>query len=568
MENLFKNMGLSQNVLKSIEKLGYTTPSEIQSLLIPAILEDHDALGEAQTGTGKTLAFAAGILSKLDKRKKGVKAIILSPTRELALQISKEFDMLDIDRKFNTVAVYGGSDIRKQISILRNNPDIVIGTPGRVKDLIERKKLNLTVIDYFVLDEADEMLNMGFIKDIEMILSKTARDKKVLMLSATMPNQIKDLAENYMRSGFKHLKAKATSRTADNIVQSYVVVTSKVKQEALCRIIDSKNISKSLIFVKTKRDCDELAEELENKGYSVGVLHGDISQGTRIRTLERFKKHEFKYLIATDVAARGIHVNGIELVINYHIPFDKESYIHRIGRTGRAQSSGEAISLITSKERDFMKRVEKHVNSKINEINIPGKKEILEVKYSEMLKNANDLVEIDELNDEMAYIRDLNKTDLMKLSAALLKYNVTKEIGSDLNKEINVKERQVRSVDENKKRIFINVGKKDRIRKNEFLDFVVEESGMGLNQFSNLEILETFSFIDINSEMAEKFIKKINGTDVNGRTVNAEISTKKSKSSGGRNRNFGGRDRNSSSRDRNSSRRDNNRDGKNFNKRK
>ncbi len=537
MENLFKNMGLSQNVLKSIEKLGYTAPSEIQSLLIPTILEDHDALGEAQTGTGKTLAFAAGILSKLDKNKKGVKAIILSPTRELALQICKEFYALDTSGEFNIAAVYGGSDIRKQINMLRSNMDIVIGTPGRVKDLIERKKLNLTVIDYFVLDEADEMLNMGFIKDIKEILSKTARDKKVLMLSATMPKQIKELAEEFMKSGYKHLKAKSDTKTADNITQSYVVVTSKLKLEALCRIIDSKKISKSLIFVKTKRDCDELAVELENRGYSVGVLHGDISQGTRIRTLERYKNHEFKYLIATDVAARGIHVKGIDLVINYSIPFDKESYIHRIGRTGRADASGEAVSLITSKERDFMKRVEKYTNSKIKESNIPTKKEILDTKYNEILENVNNIIE-ENLDNEMTFIRDLNKTDLMKLSAALLKYNVFKEIGSELNKEINVKERQVRSVEENKKRIFINVGKKDRIRKNDFLDYITEKSSMGLNQFSNLEILETFSFIDINSEMAEKFIKKINGNEINGRVINSEISTKKS---GGRSNNRGRR---------------------------
>ncbi len=551
MENLFKKLGLSKNVLKSIEKLGYTTPSEIQSLLIPVILDGKDVFGQAKTGTGKTLAFAASVLSNINREKTGVKAIILSPTRELALQISKEFKDLDRDREFNITAVYGGSDIKKQINILNSGPDIVIGTPGRVKDLIKRKKLNLTVIDYFVLDEADEMLNMGFIKDIEEIFTKTARDKQVLMLSATMSRQVKVLVENYLRKDYKHIQVESDTKTADNIKQGFHVVNTKDKPEILSRIIDARTIKKAIVFVKTKSDCDSLTEELLNRGYLADVIHGDIPQGQRIRTLDKFKRNEFKILIATDVAARGIHINNIELVVNYHLPFDKEAYVHRIGRTGRADNHGEAISLITQKEKDMINRISKYINHPIVPLDVPQKEEIMKVKYDEVMKNAKDLIAENNMDTELEFVRDLNKTDLVKLSAALLKYSVTKEIGSDLQKEIVVKERSVRTVDDGTKRTFINIGKKDRIRKTEFLEFIEEITSLKKDKFSNIEILENFSFIDVDETVVEDFIKLISGNEYNGRKINAEISTKKS-TKRPRDNKFDGRSRNNRSFDRKS----------------
>ncbi len=529
MENLFKDMELSSNVKNSIEKLGYTNPSEIQRQLIPVILNGDDALGQAQTGTGKTLAFAAGILSKINKEKEGVKAIVLSPTRELALQISREFTLLDQEKEFNMVEVYGGSDIQKQIKALRAKPDIVIGTPGRVKDLINRKKLNLTTIDFFVLDEADEMLAMGFVSEIEDILYNTARDKQVLMLSATMPKQIKSLVEKFMRNDFKHIVVKAESKTHDNITQSYYVVTQKLKLEVLCRVIDSKKINKSIIFVKTKRECDEISLELQKRGYETKVLHGDISQNIRTKTLEEFKHGGFKYLIATDVAARGIHVDNIDLVINYHIPFDKESYVHRIGRTGRASQKGEAVSLITSKEKDFIRKMEKFANCKITELGIPTKDEILDVKVKEILTEVENLVEKNDLDKEIEYVRDLNKGDLIKFSAALLKFNINQQIGAELHKELVIKERSVREVNSNKDRVFINIGRKDGLRKNKLIEFIEEATEISEENLSNIEILETFSFVDVNKEYTEKLISNMIGEKYNTRNVNAEISGKKAK---------------------------------------
>ncbi len=557
MENLFKQLGLSTNVLKSIDNLGYTTPSEIQALLIPVIMNGKDTFGQAKTGTGKTLAFAASVLSKINKDKKGIKAIILSPTRELAMQIGKEFQELDQTNEFNTLTVYGGSDISKQIQALKGNVDIVIGTPGRVKDLIERRKLNLTTIDFFILDEADEMLNMGFIEDIETILYNTSRDKQVLMLSATMSKEIKVLVEKYMREDYEYIHVKSDSKTNENIEQNFYVVNNKVKLEALCRIIDSKTINKAIIFVKTKKDCDELSMELQSRGYNSDVLHGDISQNQRIKTLHRFKSHSFKFLIATDVAARGIHVDNIDLVVNYHIPFDKEAYIHRIGRTGRANSKGEAISLITSREMGFITKIERFANCKVTEKQVPKKEEIVTLKYNEVLEKAQSLIDENLLEEEMAYVRDLNKGDVIKLCAALLKQTVSKAIGSDLNANLEVKERKVRNLNENKDRVFINVGKKDRFRKNTLIEFINDLTNISKSSLTNVEVLETFSFVDVDKEHTDLLIKTISKETYNGRNVNAEISEKKGNgNSRGRSRDRGkssSRDR-GYSRDRNSSR--------------
>ncbi len=527
MENLFKNLNLSTNVIDAIDHLGYTQPSKIQELLIPVILSGTDTFGQAQTGTGKTLAFAASILTNIKKDKTGVKALVLCPTRELALQIAAEISTLDNNREFNIISVYGGSDIKRQINMLRNNPDIVIGTPGRVKDLLKRKKLNLTKLDYFVLDEADEMLNMGFIKDIKEIFSKTSRDRQVIMLSATMAKDIKELISSYLRSDYKHIKVESTSKTADLINQNYYVVNSKQKNEVLYRIIDVRTLEKVLIFCKTKNDCDELTEKLQEKGYNADLIHGDVTQGLRIKTLARYKNGEFNILVATDVAARGIHVDNIDLVVNYHLPFDKESYIHRIGRTGRANGKGEATSLVTHKEGEFMKRLEKYTNAKIEEKSIPTKEEIVNAKYEEVIKKAEGLKDED-LSKELTYVRDLNKADLINFAAALLKHNINSGIKADLTKDISVKERSVRTIADDKTRLFLNIGKKDGLRKSSLLELLVTKANIIEDSVSNIEILENFTFIDVNKTDGETIVNTLPGNNFNEREINVEFSNKKS----------------------------------------
>ncbi|MDD3453571.1 MAG: DEAD/DEAH box helicase [Bacilli bacterium] len=517
----FKNLGLNNKVLKSIEALNFEKPSEIQEQMIPLILSGKDIIGQAQTGTGKTLAFAASILSKIDVTTNVTKAIILTPTRELAIQVCEEFESLNKDSNFDVLAIYGGSSIEKQIDALRRGVDIVVGTPGRIMDLIKRKKLLLDNLEFFVLDEADEMLNMGFLEDIEDIFKKTNEEKQVLMLSATMPREIKLLATKYMKKDYEHILIKSESKTSNNVEQYYYIVNEKTRLEALCRVLDLKNSKRTIIFCATKRECDELLTNLSLKGYKAEAMHGDITQDMRIKALDRFKKNSFKVLIATDVAARGIHVDNIECVINYKLPQDYESYIHRIGRTGRAGNVGEAINLVNNRDLKFLQGIEKFASCKINKQELPTKEEIIKIKYENILKTALEISN-EEKEEAMEYVRDLNKGDLLSLSCSLLKMFVDKEIGSNLEQNLDVKEDHVRNVKSGYVRVFITIGTKDRLKKGSLLDFLKAETGINKDCFKNIEVLSTFTFIDVDEKVLDEFAKKIQNKKFNNRIIRIE----------------------------------------------
>ncbi len=528
MENNFKSLGLSEETLRSIEALGITEPSEIQREIIPLILSGNDVIGQAQTGTGKTLAFASSVLSKIDVNKTYIQSLILTPTRELALQVCNEFKKLNKSKEFNMVAVYGGDPINRQIHELKNGADVVVGTPGRVMDLIERKKLKLNKLSIFVLDEADEMLNMGFEEDIKSIIGSITNEKQTLMFSATMPKAIKKLAENYMSEDYKHIEIKSETKTSDNIDQCYTLVSEKHRFDILCRILDFKNHSKTIIFCHTKKECDELAEKLESNKYKPLLMHGDIGQKMRIHTLEKFKKGTHPILIATDIAARGIHIDNIDLVINYKVPKDVEIYVHRIGRTGRANNKGTSITFITNKDTRKLRDIEKHTKAKVNEFKVPTPKDILDNKYQIVLEKAKSVTAPDEAYE---YLRDLNKTDLLNTAAALLKYNVDKSLKSDVTKNLTIEksERAPRNIDKNKTRVFLTIGKKDRLKSGSLLDFIKEETKMKKDFFTNIEVLEKFTFVDVDSKEVNEFMKRIKGKSFNGRAVRAEISNKSKK---------------------------------------
>ncbi len=526
MEKNFKSLGLSSEVLSSIESLGYSVPSPIQSEIIPLILEGNDVIGQAQTGTGKTLAFAASILSKIDVKKNVVQAIILTPTRELAIQVCEEFKSLNNSSKFDLLAVYGGDSIERQIRALHKGVDIVVGTPGRVLDLIKRGKLKINDIKHFVLDEADEMLNMGFIEDIEEVLKATSVEKQILMFSATMPRQIKKLAENYMNNS-KHVEIKKTTETSSNVLQQYCMVNDKQKIEILCRFLDYKELFKTIIFCQTKKECDELVSELQHRGYLVEAMHGDITQTMRMQTLERFKKGSFNFLIATDVAARGIHVDDIELVINYRLSREFENYVHRIGRTGRANKKGESLTFITHKDMSLLKRLEAFTKQPLMEVQIPKYNDIIETKYQSVIEKSRNAENIDKA---LEYVRDLNKGELIDLAASLLKFSVDKTIGSVYHDDIVVKDkRSGQNVDKNRTRVFVTIGKKDNANKGSLLDFLKKETGLNKDNFQNIEVLNTYTFIDVDKRVIDKFIKAMNRKRFNGREVRIEISNKSKK---------------------------------------
>ena len=523
MENIkFKELGLGQKVLNSIEKVGYNTPSPIQIQIIPEIMNGNDVIGQAQTGTGKTLAFAASILSIIDEKEKGIKAIILTPTRELAIQVCDEFISLNTSKDFEIIPVYGGSSIETQIRSLKRGTDVVVGTPGRIMDLINRGVLKLEKLKFFVLDEADEMLNMGFLEDIEFIFNKTNDNKQVLLFSATMPNAIKKLAEKYMKLDYQHIKIEADSKTAVNVKQYYYLINERQRIESLCRILDDRDPDSAIIFCQTKRDVDQLTAEMARRNYSVEAIHGDITQSMRIKRLERFKNKEYKFLIATDVAARGIHVDNITCVINYNLPQEIESYIHRIGRTGRAEKEGYAVTLVNHREIRMLSEIEKFTNSVIMQSELPNNDDIINKKYEKIIEKTQDTISNKEYEAYIKYVRDMNKDDLVKFSAALLKNLFDKELGSDFSKDIKVMDKCHKNYDKNATRVFLTIGKMDNLKAGSLIDFIKKETGIDKDHFSNIEILTKFTFLNVSNDHVDEFIKKIYNKKLNGRVVRAE----------------------------------------------
>lgn len=377
---IFEELGLSEELLNYIQKKGFKKPTEVQQLAIPNLLENNkDLIVQAQTGTGKTAAFALPIVQLIDQSNSDVQAIVLAPTRELAVQVKDEIDSLCVGSNIRTVTIYGGQAIETQFKALKKGPQIVVGTPGRVIDHLRRKTLSLADVRHLILDEADEMLNMGFIEDLELILSKTNPDKRTCMFSATMPKRICELAKNYMKSA-EVLKVEGQKISTDKIEQQYIKVKSKDKTEALCRFLEYEYNSHSIIFCRTRADVDSLAKELNGRGFLCQGIHGEITQSQREKTLQSFREKHLKALIATDVAARGIDVSDVTHVINYSIPNDPETYIHRIGRTARAGKRGRAVTFIIPSEYGKLMFIQRITKMNIDQAELPEIEDVIERK--------------------------------------------------------------------------------------------------------------------------------------------------------------------------------------------
>ncbi|MCX6398860.1 MAG: DEAD/DEAH box helicase [Propionibacteriales bacterium] len=367
----FADLGLGERILKSLSDVGYESPSAIQAQTIPHLLEGRDVMGLAQTGTGKTAAFALPILDRLDLTQKTPQALVLAPTRELAIQVCEAFEKYAATMKgVHVLPVYGGQGYGIQLSALRRGVHIVVGTPGRIMDHLEKGTLDLTQLRFLVLDEADEMLNMGFAEDVETILADTPDSKQVALFSATMPSQIKRLSAKYLNDPVS-ISIERKTRTAENIKQRYLIVSYPQKVDALTRILEVENFEGMIVFVRTKSETELLAEKLRARGYSAAAISGDVQQAQRERTVNQLKSGKLDILVATDVAARGLDVERISHVVNYDIPTDTEAYVHRIGRTGRAGRSGDAISFVTPRERYLLKHIEKATRSTLEQMQLP-----------------------------------------------------------------------------------------------------------------------------------------------------------------------------------------------------
>ncbi|MDR2966360.1 MAG: DEAD/DEAH box helicase [Methanobacteriaceae archaeon] len=428
MEELsFSDLKISENIKNAVEEMGFEEPTPIQSLAIPETLKGKDIIGQAQTGTGKTVAFGIPLLEKIYIKDKSPQAIIICPTRELSIQVAEELGKLSSFIKgLHILPVYGGQPIGRQIRALKKGVHIIIGTPGRLIDHIQRKTLDLSGIETVVLDEADEMLDMGFREDIEKILKFTPKNRQTLLFSATMPNAIKKLTHMYQKNP-KHLKIAQHIMTAPEIEQFYFETREKMKLETLSNILDIYDINLALVFCNTKRKVDRLTRDLKSRGYSADGIHGDMRQGIRDKVMGKFRKGKIEILVATDVAARGIDVPDVEAVFNYNVPSNNEYYVHRIGRTGRAGKTGYAFTFVAGKEIYRLREIQKFTKSKIKQQKIPSIRDIEKIKSNLVLDKIKDKIEKNNLDKDVHKIESLVEIGYNSIDIAAALLNMLKE---------------------------------------------------------------------------------------------------------------------------------------------
>ena len=502
----FEDYGLSIEVLDALEKKGFEEPSDIQKLVIPELLKERTHLiGQAQTGTGKTAAFGIPILETVDADKT-VKALILAPTRELANQVADEIYSLKGKKDIRVLAVYGGASIENQIKKLKSGVDIVVGTPGRVMDLMRKKVLKVNNLDYFVLDEADEMLNMGFLEDIELILEQTNDEKKMLFFSATMPKAIMDIAKKFM-DDYKLLKVKKQELTTDLTEQIYYEVKQEDKFEALCRVLDYTQNFYGIVFCRTKSEVDDVTNKLKARNYDAECIHGDITQGLRQKALDLFKKKVLTILVATDVAARGIDVSNLTHVINYSIPQEAESYVHRIGRTGRAGHKGIAITFVTPREARTLAQIKRVTKTDIKRESIPNVSEIIEAKkealiaYIDEIIKEEDYTSYEELADKL-----LSERYAKHVVSSILRHFYEDEFLPESYGEIE----DVKVKIEDKTRLFIALGSKDGYNPGRLLDLLNKKAKTPGRKVKDIKIMDKYSFITVPLQEAEFIMRALN----------------------------------------------------------
>ncbi|WP_073508122.1 DEAD/DEAH box helicase [Streptobacillus notomytis] len=502
----FKDYNLSNEMLEALEKKGFVSPSEIQALVIPELLkEETHLIGQAQTGTGKTAAFSIPILENIIPTKK-VKALILAPTRELANQVSDEIYSLKGKKDVKVLAVYGGASIENQIRNLKKGVDIVVGTPGRVIDMINKGALKLNELEYFVLDEADEMLNMGFIEDIELILERTNEDKKMLFFSATIPKPILAIAKRFMPE-HKILKVQKKELTTHLTEQIYFEVRREDKFEALCRVLDYKPDFYGIVFCRTKSEVDEVTNKLKSRNYDAEAIHGDITQGLREKTLDLFKNKVLNILVATDVAARGIDVSNLTHVINYSIPQESDSYVHRIGRTGRAGNKGIAITFVTPQESRKLAQIKRETKSDIKKENIPNVEDIINAKEELLIASVEEIMLE---NDYKLYLDLANKLLKGKNTEAAVASLLRHIYDDEFIPESYSKIRNVQVQLKDNTRLFIALGEKDGLNVNKLLKLIHEKTKVPGRKIKDVKVMPNFSFITVPLDEAEIIMKIFN----------------------------------------------------------
>jgi ATP-dependent RNA helicase DeaD len=533
--NTFKDLGLNEDLLHAITDLGFETPSDVQDKAIPILLDkDTDLVALAQTGTGKTAAFGFPMLQKINVESRTTQGLILSPTRELCLQITNELKLYGKYLKgLNVVAIYGGASITEQAREVKRGAQIIVATPGRMKDMISRNMVDISKIEYSVLDEADEMLNMGFYEDITDILSHTPKDKNTWLFSATMPKEVSVIAKKFMSQPIE-ITVGNKNEGSDNVSHEYYLVNSRDRYQALKRLADANPDIFSVIFCRTKRDTQKVAEQLIEDGYSAGALHGDLSQNQRDLVMKSFRNQQIQMLVATDVAARGIDVDDITHVINYQLPDEIETYTHRSGRTGRAGKTGVSMVIISKSELRKIKSIERIIKKNFEKKEIPDGMEICEVQLMSLANKIHNT----EINHEIdKYLTSINQLFEDTTKDELIKKFFSVEFTRFFNyyqksKDLNISESRTDSSEggrdynsnSNDTRYFINVGSKDGFDWMKLKDFLKEILQLGRDDVFKVDVKESFSFFNTESEHTPRILEFFTDYKHEGRFVNVEVS--------------------------------------------
>ena len=549
--NLFSESNLSPDIIKAVGELGYESPTEIQKQTIPFILSDiRDLIALAQTGTGKTAAFSLPILDMIDDTSRKIQLLVLAPTRELALQIAKDIkNYTKYLPNVKTTAVYGGSSITEQIRNLREKPQIIVGTPGRVIDLINRKALDFSQIHWLVLDEADEMLSMGFKDDLETILSETPETKQTLLFSATMNKEVERISKNYLTNPHR-ISVGSINAVKKNIKHEYYVVNYRQKKEALKRLIDANPNQYSIIFCRTKMETQDVADFLMQNGYAADALHGDLSQAQRDTVMKKFRLKNIDILVATDVAARGLDVNSLTHVIHYSLPDDPEVFVHRSGRTGRAGKDGISMALIKPEETRKLSQIKSQTKIEIVEKQIPKGEDIIKAQvagvFEQLFTEHEDFFDFDnslipdlsnfskeelvhqllqfQLKDLALYYKNNNDLAAQKLKAE----SETKESRRDRrgrDRDRDKGGRKSRKNNENMVRFFFNLGKRDKLKKTDVLDIINQATKKSKKRadIGDIEVLEKFSFFEVEKSFEKDILNNIAAMKFKGKEMRAEV---------------------------------------------
>ncbi len=547
----FEALGLQQSLLDAVADMGFETPSEVQEKAIPILLQGEiDLVALAQTGTGKTAAFGFPLIQKIESASRTTQGLILSPTRELCLQITNEIQAYaKYEKGVNVVAIYGGASITEQSRQIKRGAQIVVATPGRMKDMIGRGLVDISKIDYCILDEADEMLNMGFYEDIKDILSNTPKEKSTWLFSATMPKEVATIAKKFMHSP-QEITVGTKNSGATTVQHEYYVVGGRDRYPALKRLADAHPDIFSVVFCRTKRDTQKVAENLIEDGYNAGALHGDLSQNQRDLVMNAFRKKQIQMLVATDVAARGIDVDDITHVINYQLPDEIETYTHRSGRTGRAGKSGISMVIVTRSEMRKIQAIEKKIKQQFINKKIPTGPEICEIQLYHLANKIKDTEIAKDVEGYLPAVNDvlqgIDRDELIQkiVSVEFTRfsnyYNKTKDLNTVDSRDRDNRKREKGSMSGNGSvRYFINVGEKDGYDWMSLKDFIRDTASLGREDIFRVDVKDSFSFFNSEAAVTDQILNTFTEFKVDGRFVNVEVS----KSPGGSSGKRGGRDK-------------------------